>query len=86
MDMAAREVDPFGAYAYAQVATDLIRRIRDGELSSRMPGERSLADEYGVAYTTVRHAFDLLRDQGVIRTAGTRGSIIQPEESWHLAD
>jgi DNA-binding GntR family transcriptional regulator len=82
MDMAAREVDPFGEYAYVQVADDIQRRITTGEFSVRLPGERSLADEYGVAYTTVRHAFDILRERQVIRTAGTRGAYIQPQESW----
>lgn len=80
--MAAREVDPFGAYAYVQVADDLQRRITEGEFPTRLPGERSLADEYGVAYVTVRRAFDVLRDRGVIRTAGTRGAYVMPQDQW----
>ena len=43
-------------YAYIQVADDVARRIDAGEITSKLPAERELAEEYGVAYTTVRHA------------------------------
>jgi len=65
-------------YAYDQVADDLERRINDGEITAKLPAERDLADEYGVAYTTVRHAMQLLRDRGVIITRHGRGTFVMP--------
>ena len=72
--MSARPVDPFGPeYAYVQVADDVQRRIAEGEISAKLPSERSFAEEYGVAYTTVRHAMAVLRDREVIVTVHGRG-------------
>lgn len=79
--MSARPVDPFGPeYAYAQVADDVQRRIAEGEISAKLPGERSFAEEYGVAYTTVRHAMAVLRERGIIVTVHGRGTFVNPQE------
>jgi DNA-binding GntR family transcriptional regulator len=80
--VSARPVDPFGPeYAYAQVADDIQRRIAEGEISAKLPSERSLAEEYGVAYTTVRHAMAVLRDREVIVTVHGRGTYVKPQKS-----
>jgi GntR family transcriptional regulator len=80
--VAARPIDPFGAeYAYVQVADDIQRRITEGEITAKLPGERSFAEEYGVAYTTVRHAMAVLRERGVIVTAHGRGTFVTPLDS-----
>ena len=80
--MAARPVDPFGAeYAYVQVADDVQRRINEGEITAKLPSERSFADEYGVAYTTVRHSMAVLRERGVIVTAHGRGTFVTRRDS-----
>lgn len=80
--MAARPVDPYGSeYAYVQVADDLQRRIAEGEISLKLPSERSIAEEYEVAYTTVRHATAVLRDRGVIVTVHGRGTFVRPPKS-----
>ena len=77
--MGARSVDPFGPeYAYVQVADDVQRRITAGEISAKLPSERSFAEEYGVAYTTVRHAMALLRERGLIVTVHGRGTYVKP--------
>jgi DNA-binding GntR family transcriptional regulator len=77
--VAARPVDPFGSeYAYVQVAEDIQRRIAEGEISMKLPSERSIADEYGVAYTTVRHATAVLRERGLIVTIHGRGTFVKP--------
>ena len=77
--MSARPVDPFGPeYAYAQVADDVQRRITAGEISTKLPSERSFAEEYGVAYTTVRHAMALLRERELIVTVHGRGTYVKP--------
>jgi len=80
--VAARSIDPFGAeYAYVQVADDIERRITEGEITAKLPSERSFAEEYGVAYTTVRHAMAVLRERGIIITAHGRGTFVTPRES-----
>jgi GntR family transcriptional regulator len=80
--VSARPVDPFGAeYAYAQVADDIQRRIAEGEISAKLPSERSFAEEYGVAFTTVRHAMAVLRDREVIVTVHGRGTYVKPQKS-----
>jgi GntR family transcriptional regulator len=80
--VSARPVDPFGAeYAYAQVADDIQRRIAEGEISAKLPSERSFAEKYGVAYTTVRHAMAVLRDREVIVTVHGRGTYVKPQKS-----
>ncbi len=61
-----------------QVANNIAARIEAGEISSKLPSERSLAQEYGVAYQTVRHAMKVLRDQGLIVTRQGRGTFIAP--------
>jgi GntR family transcriptional regulator len=83
----ARPVDPFGLeYAYVQVANDIQRRIAEGEISMRLPSERSIAEEYGVAYTTVRHAMAVLREQGSIVTIHGRGTFVKPPQSGNVQD
>jgi GntR family transcriptional regulator len=77
----SRPIDPFGAeYAYVQVADDVQRRINEGEIPAKLPSERSFAEEYGVAYTTVRHAMAVLRERGIIVTVHGRGTFVNPRE------
>ena len=56
------------------MANDVARRIESGEITRKLPAERSLAEEYGCAYTTVRHAMDVLRERGLIVTVHGRGT------------
>jgi DNA-binding GntR family transcriptional regulator len=79
--VSVRPIDPFGAeYAYVQVADDIERRITEGEITAKLPSERSFAEEYAVAYTTVRHAMAVLRERGIIVTAHGRGTFVTPRE------
>ena len=79
--MTARPIDPYGAeYAYVQVADDIQRRITEGEIELKLPSERSFAEQYEVAYTTVRHAMAVLRDRGIIVTVHGRGTFVAPRE------
>jgi len=65
-------------YAYMQVADDVERRINDHEITAKLPAERELAEEYGVAYTTVRRAMEILRERGLIITRHGRGTFVKP--------
>lgn len=67
---------------YEQVADHLTARIEAGELSpgARLPAERDLATEYGVAYDTIRRATALLRERGLILTIVGRGTFVRPKD------
>ena len=70
-------VDPDSpVLAYVQLADDLARKIGSGELTGRLPSERDLASEYGVAYGTVRRAMELLRDRGLVESVHGRGTFV----------
>lgn len=54
---------------------DILRtRITSGELSGRVPSEKTLGQQYEVAVGTVRKALGALRDEGLIRTQHGWGS------------
>ena len=67
-------------YAYMQVADDVEHRINNGEITAKLPAERELAEEYGVAYTTVRRAMEILRERGLIITRHGRGTFVKPAQ------
>jgi DNA-binding GntR family transcriptional regulator len=66
---------------YEQVADHITARIESGELApgARLPAERDLATEYGVAYDTIRRATALLRERGLILTIVGRGTFVRPK-------
>lgn len=69
------------------IATALKRRIAAGDWSpeGRIPPERDLAVEFGVARNTVRKAFDALeRDGTIVRQVG-RGTFITARDADTLA-
>jgi GntR family transcriptional regulator len=71
-------VDPDSpVLAYVQLADDLARRIETGELTGRLPAERDLATEYGVAYGTVRRAMEVLRERGLVESVHGRGTFVK---------
>ena len=61
---------------YIRVAEALAARIAAGTIppGSRLPPEKALADEFGVAYGTVRRAMDVLREQGLVVTLWGKGT------------
>jgi len=67
---------------YVQVAEHIAARIEAGELAGgqRMPPERDVATEYGVAYNTIRKSMEILRKQGLIVTMHGRGTYVVPED------
>ncbi|GAA3441083.1 winged helix-turn-helix domain-containing protein [Planomonospora venezuelensis] len=65
---------------WQQVANIVRRRIESGEYpAGRMLTERALAEEFGVAYTTIRKATKWLPEQGHIYTRPYLGSFVGPE-------
>lgn len=65
-----------GPPPWRQVAADLRHRIAAGEWTGRLPAEKTLAQEYGVAIGTVRKALAQLRSEGLIETDKGWGSYV----------
>jgi GntR family transcriptional regulator len=74
-----RKIDPLGPdFTYIQVANDIATRMEVGEITHKLPAERDLAEQYGVAYQTVRHSMAILRERGLIITRQGRGTFVAP--------
>ncbi|MFD3840424.1 GntR family transcriptional regulator [Streptomyces sp. NPDC058642] len=60
---------------YWRIATQLLGELRDGTVppGERLPGERKLAEHFGVSRETVRQALQVLRRDGLVAT-DRRGS------------
>ena len=67
-----------GDYSYLQVADSIAERIARGEFTAALPAERALAQEYEVAYQTVRRSMEVLRERGLIITRQGRGTFVDP--------
>jgi DNA-binding GntR family transcriptional regulator len=63
---------------YRQLAAFVVQAVKDGRLEAGdgLPGEQSIADATEVSVDTVRRAFEVLREQGLIETATGIGSFI----------
>lgn len=61
---------------YQQLAAILRARIEAGEITSRLPGEKTLQQEFGMALATVRKAVKVLRDEGLVRTVPGWGTYV----------
>lgn len=66
-------------YVYLQVVHHIAEQISTGRLpvGARLPAERDLAEQYGVAVNTVRRAVRELRDQGLVITVPIKGTFVQ---------
>jgi GntR family transcriptional regulator len=53
---------------------------RSGDLApgEQLPAERDLADDWGVAYQTVRRAMRELRERGIVVSVVGKGTFIAP--------
>jgi len=70
-------IDPLSPdFTYAQVANSMAARINAGEFRHRLPAQRDLAEEYQVAYQTVRHALAMLRETGLVATRQGLGTYV----------
>jgi DNA-binding transcriptional regulator YhcF (GntR family) len=64
---------------YEQLAAELRAAIHNGDYQpgDRLPPARELAQANGIAVMTVRHAYDVLRDEGLIVGHQGRGVFVQ---------
>ncbi len=76
------EIDYEAAEApYRQIAAWLRERITSGDIpvGRKIPSEKDIMDLTGVARTTARRAFAVLREEGLIVTTAGRGSHVLPQ-------
>ena len=71
----------------SDIAGALRKRISSGEWADlgRMPPERNLASEFGVARNTIRRAVSLLEEDGTLTRQPGRGTFLQGEQQDTLA-
>ncbi|MER5648369.1 GntR family transcriptional regulator [Streptosporangium sp. NPDC002524] len=69
---------------YEEIANEVADMIQQGRImvNRRIPSEKLLIREYGVAKATVRHAVAFLRSQGWVFTVPHRGTYVLPPEKW----
>jgi GntR family transcriptional regulator len=69
-------------HTYLQLARQLRAGIMSGEIGPRMPSLTELTEQTGLAQGTVRRAFGVLADEGLIASERGRGTFVvrQPEE------
>jgi GntR family transcriptional regulator len=68
---------------YVQAADYLAARIASGDLpvGSRLPAERDLAEQWGIAYQTVRRTMRELRERGVVASVVGKGTFVISERA-----
>jgi DNA-binding GntR family transcriptional regulator len=73
--------------AYRQLANVLRDRIRSAQLpaGSRMPSEKDLQDEFGLARETIRRALAVLRAEGLVDVRHGHGTyVVEAPPTVHL--
>jgi DNA-binding transcriptional regulator YhcF (GntR family) len=65
---------------YQQLRDRIVEAIADGVLTagSPLPATRALAADFGINFHTVNKAYDLLRQQGLIRLNRGTGAVVTP--------
>ncbi|MBD0422591.1 GntR family transcriptional regulator [Streptomyces sp. TRM S81-3] len=69
---------------YRRIAVELLGELNDGTIrpGGRLPGERRLAEHFGVSRETVRQALEVLRRDGLVATdrRGTHATLPGPPD------
>lgn len=79
--MAGHDLDPDSAVPlYEQLAALLRSDIESGRIppDRPLPSELTLQQEHGISRVTVRHAFKLLRADGLVITVRGKGTYVKP--------
>ncbi|MEV5721934.1 GntR family transcriptional regulator [Amycolatopsis mediterranei] len=65
---------------YQQLRDRIVEAIAEGVLTegSPLPPTRALAADFGINFHTVNKAYDLLRQQGLIRLNRSTGAVVTP--------
>ena len=71
-------VDPDSATPlYVQVAGLLRGRIEAGELTSRLPSLKTIAQQYDVSHITAEKAIQVLKDEGLVESVVGKGTYVK---------
>ena len=64
---------------YQQIRDRIVEAIADGQLpaGSGLPATRQLAVDLGINFHTVNKAYDLLRQEGLLRIGRKSGAVVQ---------
>jgi len=68
--------DPHGTAKHRKIAGTLATRIRRGTYRGKIPGERALADEFGVNFKTANRAVSVLVDEGLLERRRGEGTFV----------
>lgn len=85
LDERALDRNETGVPLYVQIAEHLLGRIESGELTpgDRLPSERELSEKLGVNRLTLRRAFRVLEDQGLLtRRRGSGTFVAEAKIEW----
>jgi GntR family transcriptional regulator len=68
---------------YIQGADYVTAQVASGKLAkgARLPSERDLADQWGIAYQTVRRAMKELRERGLVASVIGKGTFVIGDSS-----
>jgi GntR family transcriptional regulator len=68
-------------YVYMRVDEAVTAQIANGTLQpgTRLPGERAMAQRYGVAVSTARRAVEELRRRSLVVTLPAKGTYVLPK-------
>ena len=71
---------------YQQIRDQIVEAIAHGVLTegSSLPPTRALATDFGINFHTVNKAYDLLRQEGLIRLNRKTGAVVTAAASGHL--
>jgi len=71
-----------------QIADDLRGQIEAGKYGpgDRLPSNRLMSEQYGVAAETLRQALDVMRGEGLIATQSTRGTFVLRKDRVRVSD
>jgi GntR family transcriptional regulator len=71
------------AYVWQQIADEIKRRIEAGQYRPGMPipSERRMAEEFGVAISSIRRAVGALRDEGWLTTLPQKGTFVADRQA-----
>jgi DNA-binding GntR family transcriptional regulator len=61
---------------YAQLAALLRGQTESGKLTGRVPSVKTLCQEYGISHITAEKALDVLKREGLVRTAIGKGTYV----------
>lgn len=67
---------------YIQAADWLAEQVTSGKLApgTRLSAERDLAEQWGIAYATVRRMMAELRDRGIVVSQLGKGTFVLPQD------